>query len=133
MSYRSVEKYVTSVSSNIPERALEAVRESRVLLLISRGSRRRLFVFKSRDRDYLIIPRILCTCKDYEFNVVFRRSKPACYHLIATELAIREGRVREVSVGDADFSNILYEVVYDGFSRTLRRVIAEKNSTGSSS
>jgi len=128
LNYRNVEKYVTSVSSEIPERALEAVREKRVLLLVSESSKRSMYVFKSRDRDYLIIPGILCTCKDYEFNVVFRKNKLACYHLIAAELAIRRGGVRIIHISDEELDNILYEVIYDGFSKTLRRIVASRKN-----
>ncbi len=124
MSYRDVEKYVASVNSEVPKRALEALKERRVLLLIGKDSGQSAYVFKSKERDYLIIPRILCTCKDYEFNVVLRKIKPACYHLITAELAIRRGEVRKIVVDDEALNDIIYETIYEGFSRTLRKIIA---------
>ncbi|RLG74774.1 MAG: hypothetical protein DRO14_05365 [Thermoprotei archaeon] len=124
MNYRDVEKYITSINSEVPKKALEALKEKRVLLLIGRNSGRSIYIFKSKERDYLIIPRLLCTCKDYEFNVVLRKTKSACYHLVAAELAIREGEVRKITVNDEVLDDILYEVIYDSFSRTLRKMMA---------
>ena len=112
MNYRDVEKYVTSVDSEVPRRALEALKEKRVLLLIGKSSGRNVYIFMSKGRDYLIIPRILCTCKDYEFNVVLRKAKPACYHLVTAELAIRKGEVRKIIVDFEVLGYILYEIKY---------------------
>ena len=128
MNYRDVEKYAASLNSEVPKRALEALKEKRVLLLIGKSSGRSIYIFMSKERDYLIIPRILCTCKDYEFNVVLRKTKPACYHLVTAELAIRKGEVRRIIVDDEVLDNILYETIYDGFSRTLRKIIAAGRS-----
>ncbi len=52
-----------------------------------------LFVVESRDRKrlYVVVPGIYCSCEDFLFSVFYRGESKACYHMIAVEIAIKEG------------------------------------------
>jgi len=130
VNYRNVKKYLETLDlSSVPEKVLNALKEMRIILLVSSELRRQAFIFKGKERDYLIIPKLFCTCKDFEFNVVLRKLKPTCYHLIATELALRKNHIKNVEVDSRVFDEVLYEVIYDGFSKTLRKVLVTGRSS----
>ncbi len=113
--------YLSSDSLDVPPRSKAAIREKRVVRVNVGG--RSFTLFKGRDRDYFIVRRYFCTCKDFEFNVVLRRKRPACYHLVATEVAEREGTVRELRLSADEFYDIIYELILDGKSNTLRKLL----------
>jgi len=128
LDYRGVPEAVSRVLLEPPEKALEAVQERRVVRLRCRGSEEgvELYVFHGRDRDYLVFPRRFCTCKDFELNVVVRRAKGTCYHLVACELAVARNSLRDVEVGCETLFDIALEVLLTQRSPTLQRLLFEK-------
>ena len=116
--------YLSSSNLDVPPRSKVAIRERRVVRVNVEG--RSFTFFKGRDRDYFIVRRYFCTCKDFEFNVVLRRKRPACYHLVATEVAEREGTVRELRLSTDELYDIMYELILDGKSNTLRKLLLKQ-------
>jgi len=118
--YRRVAKAVDEGVKNPPDKALELVRLRRIIKLVSKSGKI-LYIALGTTGDYLLIPRLFCTCKDFELNVVIRRTKGTCYHLIALELALRSNSFRELRVDDETLNDIMYEVLFSGKSVTLRK------------
>ncbi len=116
--------YLSSDNLDIPPRSKAAIRERRVVRVSVKD--RSFTFFKGRDRDYFIVRGLFCTCKDFEFNVVLRRRRPACYHLVATEVAERKGTVKELQLSIDEFYDIVYELVLEGKSNTLRRLLLKR-------
>ncbi len=116
--------YLSGDNLDIPPRSKAAIREKRVIR-VSVGGRSFTF-FKGSDRDYFIVRRFFCTCKDFEFNVALRRRRPACYHLVATEVAERKGAVKELRLSTDEFYDIIYELILDGKSNTLRKLLLKR-------
>ena len=126
-NYRDVGKAVGEGVKNPPDKALELVRLRRIIKLVDESKRRQVFIALGTIGDYFLIPSLFCSCKDFELNVVMRGSKGTCYHLIALELALREGKVRDVLVSDEEFMDIVYEVLFEGRSQTLRKILMRKS------
>ncbi len=99
---------------DIAREARRAVEGGRVFLVDFFG-RSRFFLVESRDRKraYVVIPGLYCSCPDYLFSVFLRGRRRACYHMVAAELAMREGKYR-VLRGEDD----------EGWSRVYRRIAA---------
>ncbi|MEZ0290684.1 MAG: hypothetical protein ABWJ42_06310 [Sulfolobales archaeon] len=74
------------------------------------------FIYRTDRESYLIIPRVMCTCRDFIINVVFRKKKTSCIHLKAVELAMRKNRFFE-QLHARDPVNVLYKVVSTGSLR----------------
>jgi predicted nucleic acid-binding Zn finger protein len=127
LDYREVPEAISKVLLEPPEKALEAVHERRVVRLRCRGGGEgiELYVFHGRERDYLVFPRRFCTCKDFELNVVVRRAKGTCYHLVAYELAVARNSLRDVEVECETLLNIALEVLLTQRSPTLQRLLFE--------
>ncbi len=46
-----------------------------------------LWVVVGKERDYLVLPNIYCSCEDFYVRVVSRMEKKYCIHLIAQKIA----------------------------------------------
>lgn len=120
--YRKIPEFIERSLRNPSPRVREALKKRRVIMV--RSGEKSLYLFKSRGRDYILIPGIACSCRDFEINVVFRGVRGACYHLVAAELALKEGGVRVLDVDEEAFERIFDEVLYEGKSLTLRKELA---------
>ncbi len=79
------------------------------------------YVVRGRRGYYVVLPGLYCSCKEFEINVLMRRSRGACYHLALVDEAIRQGRVKELGLGLEDAVAVLIEVLETGDSILLRR------------
>jgi len=98
------------------------------LRLCIRGNRKVcIHVFRGTERDY-VLNEYMCSCPDYVINVVGRgRTKP-CYHILALRRASDANSVVELEIEPEVFEEIVFEIVSDGFSKTLRQVINSLDS-----
>ncbi len=123
---RSVDKSVVTSLEKPPEKALEALKENRLLRLYCRSSGRivsELYVFLGKSRCYIMLPRTFCSCKDFEIGVVMRRSKGTCYHLVALDLAISQGKLRSEEVDCELIEAVALELLLQDDSPTLRKLL----------
>jgi len=125
LDYRGVPGAVSRMLVEPPGRALEAALERRVVRLRCKEDEEgvELYVFHGKDRDYLVFPGRFCTCKDFELNVVIRRAKGACYHLVAYEISRARNSLRDVKVTCEVLFNVVLEVLLTQKSPTLQRLL----------
>ncbi|QOJ79615.1 SWIM zinc finger family protein [Infirmifilum lucidum] len=69
------------------------VKKIKVEGLVADSKPAELFVVESRDRKrlYVVVPGVYCSCEDFLFSVFYKEKSKACYHMIAVEIAIKEG------------------------------------------
>ena len=68
-------------------RALRVVEEKKVNKYQFRPSESITWVVKGRARQYMVIPKIYCTCRSFYQEVVISRESNMCYHLLAQQIA----------------------------------------------
>ncbi|MET1160764.1 MAG: hypothetical protein ABWW65_07380 [Thermoprotei archaeon] len=74
--------------------------------------------------DYVLVSRVYCSCKDYIINIMSRKSKKSCKHLIIQKLAEETNEYRVVEVEDLDtLYKIVREILEIGISPTLRGLL----------
>ena len=93
--------------------------------LIRLSGRPEIWAYMGRRRDYVIVPRIFCSCRDFLVNSVGRSKHRPCYHLVAQVLASRQEAYRELAgvIDDYEAWRIVSEILEDGLSRTMRAVL----------
>lgn len=101
---------------------LPLVYERRFVRLKTPGGRD-IWVYMGPRSDYVIIPGTYCSCMDFSVRVVSRSSYPYCKHLLGLEVALRRNLYRDLEVGESDAVGIVREILSQGFSRTLRRLL----------
>ena len=72
-------------------RALRVVEEKKVEKYQFTPSDSITWIVKGRARQYMVIPKVYCTCRSFYQEVVISRESSMCYHLLAQQIAeIRE-------------------------------------------
>jgi predicted nucleic acid-binding Zn finger protein len=68
-------------------RAFRAAEEKKVIKYQFRPSDTTTWIVKGRARQYMVIPKIYCTCRSFYQDVVMSRETNMCYHLLAQQVA----------------------------------------------
>ena len=55
---------------------------------------------QGQEKEYLIIEHSFCSCKDFLFTALLRKEAPACYHLLAREIAERIEQFEKIIIDD---------------------------------
>ena len=116
------------LSKNIPPKSREAVRAERIIRITSGGQKEYFWIFRGKNRDYILIPGYSCTCKDFIIHVVSEKARRPCYHLIAQKVAEKEGKYVDLNVEDGLVDDILLEILWNNYSPTLRRILIARTS-----
>jgi predicted nucleic acid-binding Zn finger protein len=79
--------YFTDKYGNRFVRALRAVEEGKVVKYHFMPSDTVTWIVRGHRREYLVIPDIFCTGRDFYQSVVMARNSTVCYHLLAQKIA----------------------------------------------
>jgi predicted nucleic acid-binding Zn finger protein len=121
-NFRIVKEFIESRHLELMnEKVREALHYKRIIKLSS--DEVVIWVFYGKERDYLIVPKIYCSCMDFELNVIFRGVKKSCYHIITQHIAESNGFFRDLRVSSELINDILVEILYIGRSPTLRKIL----------
>ena len=112
----------------VSSKAREAVYLKMLIKIIVKNhvERKEYWIFHGRERDYMIIPGVLCTCKDFLIHVVPQQTKRTCYHLEAQALAEQTSKYRILHLDEQTMNTILIEILKNEYSPTLRRILISR-------
>lgn len=68
-------------------RALRVVEEKKIEKYHFKPSDSVTWIVKGKTRQYMVIPKIYCTCRSFYQEVVISRESTMCYHLLAQQIA----------------------------------------------
>jgi len=90
-------------------KAVQAVKRKRVIKFTFMPSGLVLWGVYSRKRDklYLVIPNLYCSCTGFLMNVIMMRKKEYCYHIIAQKIAEESEVYEEEVLSDDEYLNFL--------------------------
>ncbi len=83
-------------------RALRAVEEGRVMKHQFQPSETTRWTVLGKRREYLVIPRVFCTCRSFYHSVVVDREVDMCYHLLAQRIAEIRNQHKTIQSVDAE-------------------------------
>jgi len=74
-------------------KAYTAVKRKRVMKVIYKDAQQVFWIVYSpyRRRFHLVVSDLFCTCRDFYLNVVLRKKRDYCYHILARKLAEMTG------------------------------------------
>ena len=102
LSLEDIEKLEELFGDRV-KKALELIGESRVKKYIFTPSGIVRWVVSGQEKDYLVIERTFCSCRDFLFTALLRREVPSCYHLLAREIAEQTEKYEEIILDDDDY------------------------------
>lgn len=83
-------------------RALRAVEEGRVAKHRFQPSQTTRWIVRGKRREYLVVPRVFCTCRSFYHSVVVDREANMCYHLLAQRIAEIRDQHKTIESVDAE-------------------------------
>lgn len=94
------------------------------VLIESDGFRRdpKIWVYMSTGRDYIVVPRVFCSCESFLIEVIGGR-RNYCKHLFFQQVCERSSSYREVSIREGDLYRVIREILELNMSITLRKII----------
>lgn len=89
------------------KKALELVGKGKVKKYIFQPSNIVRWAVIGHHNNYLLIESSFCSCKDFLFQAIMKRTIPSCYHLLAREIAEITDKFSEVTLSDQDYSSFI--------------------------
>lgn len=83
-------------------RALQAAEENKVAKYQFQPSNTTTWIVRGRGRQYMVIPKVYCTCRSFYQDVVISREIKMCYHLLAQQIAEIRNLYDSVDSSDAE-------------------------------
>ncbi len=83
-------------------RALQVVEENKVVKYQFQPSNTTTWIVRGRGRQYMVIPKIYCTCRSFYQDVVISREINMCYHLLAQQIAEIRNLYDNIDSSDAE-------------------------------
>jgi predicted nucleic acid-binding Zn finger protein len=86
-----------------------------------------IWFYVAPNRDYIIVPETYCSCKDFIINVMSRKNREVCRHLVIQYLGGLKKIYREVLIPDMEsYTRIIYEILDINISPTLRKLLYQR-------
>jgi predicted nucleic acid-binding Zn finger protein len=62
------------------------------------------------DNEHLIYPQLYCSCQDFYKNVVIKRERPFCKHILAQVIAEELNTFEQIEVPDEEFKYMIKDL-----------------------
>jgi len=96
------------------------------ILLFAGNAEPPVWFYIGVKNDYVIVPRMFCSCKDFVVNVMSTKNKPFCKHLVLQLVSEARNMYRTVAIPSiTDYLKIIREVLSINISPTLRKLLYE--------
>ena len=104
-------------------KVIEAITSKRFIKFKTNNLATEYWGYLGKERDYILIPCLYCSCPDFIINVLSKRIRDFCYHLVALEIARKKHMYRELSINERDLIIVIFEIITRSFSPYLRKLI----------
>ncbi len=109
------EHFVEHLEKVLPEQS------NKILQVIERGITK--YIYKPSNRivwraigendEYLLYPKIFCSCHDFYKNTIIKRKRPFCKHIIAQVISKALNNYMEKELEDNEFPTLIEELKSD--------------------
>ncbi|MFX0057266.1 MAG: hypothetical protein ACFE85_05515 [Candidatus Hodarchaeota archaeon] len=102
-------EYINSIFSDKAERVLEVI-EKGISKYIYKPSNRIIWIAMGENCEHIIYPKIFCSCRDFYKNVVIKRKREYCKHLLAQIICEALNDYKTLELDDFEFKNLLNDL-----------------------
>ncbi|MFX0180955.1 MAG: hypothetical protein ACFE78_12260 [Candidatus Hodarchaeota archaeon] len=101
--------YIEDIFPNKSQKVLEVINKG-VSKYIYKPSNRTVWITLGENCEHLIYPTFFCSCQDFYKNVVVKRKRLFCKHILAQIICNALNLHKEVELKDEDFKNLLNDL-----------------------
>ena len=102
-------KYLESIFPNKTNDALEVIKRG-IKKKIYKPSNRTVWTAIGKNNEYLLYPKLYCSCHDFYKNVVIKRKRIFCKHLLAQTICEALSNYEECEIKDSKFKDFFQEI-----------------------
>ncbi len=102
-------KYLETIFPNKTQDALEVIKRG-IKRNIYKPSNRTVWTAMGENNEYLIYPKLYCSCQDFYKNVVVKRKRIFCKHLLAQTICEALNNYHENEIKDTEFKKFIQEL-----------------------
>jgi len=102
-------KYLETIFPNKSQDALEVIKRG-IKRNIYKPSNRTVWTAMGENDEYLIYPKLYCSCQDFYKNVVVKKKRIFCKHLLAQTICEALNNYYENEIKDIEFKKFIQEL-----------------------
>jgi predicted nucleic acid-binding Zn finger protein len=106
------EEFINFLELIFPDKSSDVVETLRkgITKYTYHPSNREAWTAMGSNQEHLIYPKLFCSCQDYYKNVVVKRKREFCKHIIAQVIGEALHNFKEVSLDDKQFKELVREL-----------------------
>lgn len=102
---------INRVFANKAERVLEAI-EKGISKYVYKPSNRVIWIAMGENSEHIIYPKVYCSCQDFYKNVVIKRKRDYCKHLLAQVICEALNDYKTLELNDVEFSHLINDLEF---------------------
>ena len=99
-------QYIDLMYPNKSEKVLEVITRG-ITKYVYKPSNRTIWVALGEDCEHIIYPKLFCSCQDFYKNVIVKRKRDFCKHILAQIICEDLNIYQELELEDEDFKNLI--------------------------
>jgi predicted nucleic acid-binding Zn finger protein len=95
-----------------PDKSVDVIDsiKSGIIKYIYYPSNRVVWAAKGENQEHLIYPKLYCSCQDFYKNVVIKKKRKFCKHILAQVISEALGKFETISLEDGKFKEFVKEL-----------------------
>ncbi|MFW9828274.1 MAG: hypothetical protein ACFFEY_11835 [Candidatus Thorarchaeota archaeon] len=95
-----------------PDKSVDVIDsiKSGIIKYIYYPSNRVVWAAKGENQEHLIYPKLYCSCQDFYKNVVIKKKRKFCKHILAQVISEALGKFKTISLEDEKFKEFVKEL-----------------------
>ena len=99
-------QYIDLMYPNKSEKVLEVITRG-ITKYVYKPSNRTIWVALGEDCEHIIYPKLFCSCQDFYKNVIVKRKRDFCKHILAQIICEDLNIYHQFELEDEDFKNLI--------------------------
>ena len=101
-------EFIDNMFSGNSQKVLDVISKG-VVKYIHQPSNRITWIARGNKCDHLVYPQLYCSCQDFYKNVVIKRNRNYCKHVLAQSICEITGKFETKKRKDEDFMDLINE------------------------
>ncbi len=103
------EEFLTFLETFFPDKSASVIEVLKrgISKYLYHPSNRIVWAAKGENQEHMIYPKLYCSCQDFYKNVVIKRKRDFCKHILAQIISEALNSYKEVKLEDSQFSELI--------------------------
>jgi len=103
------EEFITFLETIFPDKSINVidVLKKGIIKYTYKPSNRIVWAAKGENQEHLIYPKLYCSCQDFYKNVVIKKKRKFCKHILAQIISDALNKFETVTLEDNDFKEFV--------------------------